>query len=268
MRFIIDLIKTVIKERKLVFSLAKDDFKLRFAGSKLGVIWGFASPFVTILVYWFVFQVGFKNGNVDNGMPYVLWLVAGIIPWFFFSEAWSTATSSLYDYSFLVKKVLFKVELLPIVKIASALFIHIFLLDIAFILLASYGYSVSLYNLQIIYYLFCEIVLIYALALITSSIAVFVKDTLQFIGIVLQMMFWMIPIVWTPEFIGDTIVLKILKLNPLYYLVSGYRDALVDHVWFWEKGTYTLYYWAFTLIVLFIGIKIYKKLNKHFADLL
>lgn len=268
MKFVVDLCQTIVKERELIYSLAKDDFKLRFAGAKLGVVWGFISPFVTILVYWFVFQVGFRNGSVNNGMPYVFWLVAGIIPWFFFSEAWATSTSSFYDYSFLVKKVLFRMELLPIVKILSALFIHFFLLDICFMLFASYGYQLNLYNLQIVYYLLCEIVLVYALSLITSSIAVFIKDTLQFIGIVLQILFWMIPIVWTPEFIEGTIVLKILKLNPVYYLVNGFREALIYNIWFWENWTYMIYFWVITLLLLAIGIKVYKKLNRYFADLL
>lgn len=268
MRFLIDLCKTIIKERKLLFSLSKDDFKLRFAGSKLGVIWGFISPFVTIILYWFVFQFGLRSGNVSNGMPYVLWLVSGILPWFFFNDAWVTTTNYLYEYSFLVKKVLFKVELLPIVKIMSALSIHIFLLDLCFILFATYGYKVNPYYLQVIYYIICEIVLVYAISLITSSIAVFIKDTIQFIGIVTQVLFWTIPIVWSPEFLGDSIILKILKLNPVYYLVSGFRDSFVDHVWFWDRPLYTVYFWVVTGILLFIGIRIYKKLNKYFADLL
>lgn len=268
MKFIIDLCKATIKDRKLIFSLAKDDFKLRFAGARLGVTWGFISPFVTIVLYWFVFQFGLKSGNLRNGMPYILWLVAGIISWFFVSEAWSSTTSVMYDYGFLVKKVLFKIELLPIVKILSALFIHAFLLDLCLILFATYGYKVDVYYIQIIYYLICEVVLVYALALITSSIAVFIKDILQLIGIIMQVLFWMIPIVWSPELIEGTIVLKLLKLNPIYYLVSGFRDCFIEKVWFWERGWYTLYFWAIVIIFLVIGISIYKKLNKYFADLL
>lgn len=268
MKFLIDLFRTAIVDRKLLFSLAKDDFKLRFAGAKLGVIWGFISPFVTIILYWFVFQFGLRSGDLSNGMPYILWLVAGIVPWFFFNEAWVTTTNYLYDYSFLVKKVLFRVELLPLVKMLSALIIHVFLIDLVFVLYATYGYRVSLYSLQIIYYLICELALIYALSLITSSIAVFIKDTLQFIGIVTQILFWTIPIVWSPEFLGDSIVLRILKLNPVFYLVNGFRDSMIDKIWFWEKPLYSVYFWMVTLILMGIGIKIYNKLNKYFADLL
>ena len=249
-------------------SLEKYDFKLRFAGSGLGVIWGFVQPFVTILLYWFVFQVGFRNGSVDNGMPYVLWLIAGIVPWFFFNEAWTGATNCLYEYSFLVKKVVFKIEILPFVKILSALFVHVFFIDLIFILFASYGYYVSIYNVQIIYYLICELLLIYALTLITSSLVIFIKDLIQIINILTQIFFWTIPIVWNPSSIHNQVLLNILKLNPIYYLIEGYRDSMVNHVGFWEKPLYTAYFWIVIAILFGVGIWIYKKLNRHFADLL
>ena len=268
MKFALTILKEAWKSRQLIFSLAKDDFKLRFAGSGLGVIWGFVQPFVTILLYWFVFQVGFRNGSVDNGMPYVLWLIAGIVPWFFFNEAWIGATNCHYEYSFLVKKVVFKIEILPFVKILSALFVHAFFIDLIFILFASYGYYVSIYNLQIIYYLICELLLIYALTLITSSLVIFIKDLIQIINILTQIFFWTIPIVWNPSGINNQVLLKILKLNPIYYLIEGYRDSMVNHVGFWEKPLYTVYFWVVIAILFGIGIWIYKKLNRHFADLL
>ena len=74
------IIKNVITNRKLLFSLAKNDFKTRFAGSFLGIVWGFIQPVVTVLVYWFAFEKGLKmaGANLATGgtFPYVLWLSA------------------------------------------------------------------------------------------------------------------------------------------------------------------------------------------------
>ena len=75
----------IYKNRKLVFSLAKNDFKTKYAGSYFGTIWAFIQPIVTICVYWFVFGLALRNGS-DKGVPFVLWLIAGLIPWFFFQE--------------------------------------------------------------------------------------------------------------------------------------------------------------------------------------
>ena len=70
--------------RKLIFALAKNDFKTKYAGSYFGTVWAFIQPVVTICVYWFVFGLALRGG-ADRGVPFVLWLVAGLVPWFFFS---------------------------------------------------------------------------------------------------------------------------------------------------------------------------------------
>ena len=267
MRFLIEICGNLLHNKRMILNLAKDDFKIRFAGARLGSIWGFIQPLVTILVYWFVFQVGFKNGSRPDGTPYILWLIAGMVPWFFFSEAWTTSTNCLYEYSFLVKKVVFNLELLPIIKILSALIVHLFFIDILLVFYAAYGYYLNIYMIQIVYYLFCELILIYGLSLVSCAFAAFLKDTAMVIGIILQLFFWMIPIVWAPENISAGILL-ILKVNPLYYLIDGYRDAMINHVWFWDKPLYTVYFWTFVLILYFLGIHAYKKLKPFFADVL
>lgn len=76
----------LFKFRKLIYSLSLDDFKVKYAGSYFGIVWAFIKPIVTILVFWFVFQVGFRNAPVSN-VPYILWLIPAVIPWFFFVEA-------------------------------------------------------------------------------------------------------------------------------------------------------------------------------------
>ena len=108
--------------RKLIFSLAKNDFKTKYAGSYLGIVWAFIQPVVTILVYWFVFSVGLKAGTVSN-YPFVLYLVSGIVPWFFFQDALNGGTNALLEYNYLVKKVVFKISILPILHCLSMHFL-------------------------------------------------------------------------------------------------------------------------------------------------
>ena len=81
-----------------VSQFALDDFKTKYAGSVLGFFWAFVQPVITVLIYWFIFQIGFKNGDVD-GYPFILWLVSGLLPWFFVSDSITNATSSLVEYS-------------------------------------------------------------------------------------------------------------------------------------------------------------------------
>ena len=83
----------------------------------------------------------------------------------------------------------------------------------------------------------------------------------------MQALFWTTPIVWQLG-IMNPLIQKIISLNPLFYIVRGYRDSFIDHIWFWERGAMNLYYWAFALAFLAIGIRTFAKCKRHFADVL
>lgn len=94
----------------LEFSL--DDFRSKYAGSAGGALWALVQPLSTILLYWFVFQICFHSGDVSDH-PFILWLISGLMPWFFVSDAISASTSSMVEYSYLVEKVRFNIDILP-----------------------------------------------------------------------------------------------------------------------------------------------------------
>lgn len=265
-KFIMKLVNELLFNKELIWNLSKNDFKTKFAGSYLGITWAFVQPIVSILVYWFVFQVGFKSAPVEN-FPFVLWLVAGLVPWFFFSEAVMNATNSLIEYSYLVKKVVFKISVLPIVKIISAVFVHIFFVGFSLLLFAAYGYYPDLYTLQVFYYTVCMIILVLGVSYITSAVVLFFRDLGQIINIFMQVGMWMTPIMWSYEMIPNQFR-WIFKLNPMYYIVEGYRDSLINKVWFWERLNTTIYFWIVCIGIFGAGTLIFKKLKVHFADVL
>ncbi len=260
------LFKELNTNRFLIWNLSKSDFKTKYAGSYLGIIWAFIQPIVTVGVYWFVFQIGFKSNPVKD-FPFVLWLVTGIVPWFFFSEALINATNSLVEYNYLVKKVVFKISILPIVKIISSLFVHLFFIVFTVMLFLGYGRVPTVHAIQIFYYSICIFVLVLALSYATSAIIIFFKDLGQIISILLQVGMWMTPIMWDVNMIPVQYQ-WILKINPMYYVVAGYRDSLINHVWLWERYNQTLYFWCIVIGVFILGAIIFKKLKPHFADVL
>ncbi len=264
----------VLHNKKLTLSLAKNDFKSRFAGSYLGIVWAFVQPIVTVVVYWFVFEKALNAGTqaTKSGInaPYVLWLIAGLVPWFYFSEAINMATNTLVEYSYLVKKVVFNISILPVVKLMSSLFVHVFFIAFMFLMYFIYGYAPTPYMLQVIYYSFAMVVLCVGFVYATSAMMVFFRDLGQIVNILLQIGIWATPIMWNINTMTNIspVVLVILKLNPMFYVISGYRDALLNNIWFWEKPGMTLYFWIFTLLVYMFGTTIFRKLKIHFADVL
>lgn len=258
----------LFQNRKLIFSLAKNDFKTKYAGSYLGIVWAFIQPIVTVLVYWFVFQVGLKSPGA-NGFPFVLWMIAGLVPWFFFSDVLNAGTNALLEYSYLVKKVVFKISILPMVKEISALFVHLFFVAFMVFLYSCYGYFPDLYFLQLLYYSFCVFVFSLGICYATCAIVIFFRDLSQIISIVLQVGVWVTPIMWNIDQVSmPSFLLKLLKLNPFYYIVQGYRDSLINKVWFFEHFDLTIYFWIVTLALFGIGTIIFKRLKVHFADVL
>lgn len=263
--------------RKLIWDLGKDDFKKKFAGSYLGTVWAFVQPIVTIFVYWFVFDKALNAGTqvtkVGIEVPYVLWLTAGMVPWFFFSDAVTNGTNALLEYSYLVKKVVFKIEILPMVKMMSALFVHLFFLLFTLLFFALSGLYPTAAVIQMIYYSLGMVCLSAGIIYITSAVVVFFKDLTQIINIFLQILVWMTPIMWNMDGMVNAgslnpAVQMILKLNPMYYIVSGYREALIDGTWFWDRPRLTIYFWTVCLLICLIGNWTFTRLKPHFADVL
>ena len=262
----IEFVKLSIDNKGLIKSLSKNDFKNKYASSYLGIVWGFINPLITIFVYWFVFTVGFRSADVGDA-PYTIWFISGIIPWFFFSDALPSTTNVFLEYSYLVKKVVFKIEILPTVKIISSLFVHLFFVLFIYVLTTIYGYYPDLCSLQFVYYSFAMIVMIFSISLFTSSVVLFFRDLGQIIGIVINVGFWATPIGWTIDMLPG-FAQRIFKLNPMYYIVTGYRDSFIDKVYFWERPYETLYFWVFCLVAFCFGVKLFKKLKPHFSDVI
>ena len=252
MNYLTSLLKELVAKRKLIWELSKADFRKRFVGSYFGVVWMFIQPIVTVLIYWLIFgPIGFKSAPPVPNASYVQWLVPGIASWFFFSEALNCGTGCLQEYNYLVKKVVFKVEILPVIKLISCLFVHVFFVAIMFIVFLVSGKRPLTY--------------------LTSAIQVFFKDMAQIVSICLQFGMWLTPIMYSEQLFLDkglTMAPMILKLNPFYYIAAGYRDSMLTGDWFFMRPTLTVYFWAVTLITMLVGLKVFKRLRPHFSDVL
>ena len=259
------------QNRHLIWKLAKNDFKKRYAGSYLGAVWAMVQPVVTVIMYYIVFDVimgaGDQPGARNTDIPYVLFLTAGLVPWFYFTEALNNGTQALIEYSYLVKKVVFKISILPIIKVIAATFIHAFFVIIMLIISAVYGFYPTIYTIQIFYYSLCTFIFVLALCYSTCAIMVFFKDIAQIISILLQIGMWATPILWNISAF-DLKVQTYIKINPLVYIVEGYRSAICEEQWFFEDFYSTMYFWIFTVVLFGIGCLIFKRLKPHFADVL
>ncbi len=253
----------------MILTLARNDFRKKFAGAYLGIVWALVQPAVTVLMYWFVFQVGLRQTRTYGGVPFILWMLAGLVPWFYFNEAVSGGARCLVEYSYLVKKVVFRFEILPIVKAVSALYVHAFFALICVLLTCAYASFPGIFLLQIFYYSGAMFFLVIALSYGTSAISVLFQDNVQIVSIALQIGVWFTPIMWNLQDLAlPKALILLFKLNPMYYIVYGYRDSLIFRVPFWQHPCLTAYFWAMTVLLYLWGTRTFRRSRPHFADVL
>jgi len=247
-------------------NLVQSDFRRRYLGTYFGIFWAFAAPFSTIGVLLFVFNVGFRSGPV-NGVSFDLWLISGLIVWFYITDAIVSGANSIIEYSFLVKKIPFSTELLPIVKIASSLYVHMVNLLLLLGLFIYHGSFPTIFWFQIIYYLIALVAFVLAISMVSAVIQVFFKDFQGVIAILMQIGLWGTPVLWDAKILPERFA-PLVYLNPANYIVQGYRDSLLFNTWFFEKPGQTLYFWIFTIVLLVLSFFVFNRAKRHFADVL
>lgn len=131
-----------------------------------------------------------------------------------------------------------------------------------------YGYYPSWFYLQIVYYEIILLLYILGVVWLTSSLVVFLKDIGQLIAMLLQFGFWLTPIFYSLNIVPQKKYHFILKLNPMYYIVEGFRNTFIYKIWFWQDMNLTVNFFIFTVIFLMIGATFFRKLRPHFADVL
>ena len=246
--------------------MAKREVATQYIGSLLGFIWTFIKPMVMITVFWVVFSVGFRV-QPKNDVPFIVWLTAGMAGWFVFSDILNGSANTMILNANLIKKTLFPSQILPLITIVSCLITHTIFLVMLFALIALQKMPFSLYYLQFFYYLFSMTIFVLGLGWAVSALNVFIRDVSQIVGVILQVGFWATPILWDIDIMPPKIQF-VLKLNPMFYIVQGYRESFIYFIPFWKHPYQTLYFWAVSIIVFVVGALIFKSLKPQFADVL
>jgi len=253
------------KYRSLILAMAVREAQGRYIGTFGGMLWMIVHPLATITIYWLVFSVGLKV-QPSSGLPFVIFLVCGIVPWLTFNETVMASTNAVTGAPHLVKKVAFPTSVLPVVHLLVSMVSHSIMLAILLVMLAVNGIPFSWAFLQALYYLGALYVLCLGIGWLVASINVFSRDVANGLSVILSFWFWLTPIVWPTSMLGKHA--GWLMLNPLYYIIDGYRDAFLGGASFWDKGVEHLVYWTICLVILIAGGRTFRKLQPDFAEVL
>jgi len=260
------LVETLLINRRLIWRLAVNSVRERYASSLLDSVWAVLHPAMMLVVFWFVFEFGLRISSAGP-VPFFLSLIVGLAAWLFFSDAVLGGINAVVSNSYVIKKIAFPLEILPVIPVIAALIVHVFILIAALAIMAVNGYYPGPKGLLLLpYYLICAVLLATGLSYLLSALNVFHSDIGQTAGLLVQLWFWLTPIVWTPEHFPPD-VRPLLEYNPMFYIVTGYRDALLltTPVQTMEAG---VKFWTITTAILTTGLFLFRRLKYDFADVL
>lgn len=258
--------KTIYMNKKLILQLGKNDFRNKFANTSLGSVWGFIQPFIFMITYVIVFQYILKTGAAGND-PYIVWYLPAMAVWLTMNDTIMTASNSIRAYSYLVKKVVFPIDVIPMISITSCAVVGVFLIIVTIGVCIAFGYMPNI--LKLIYIIIAMYAFLIAFTRLTSAICTVVPDFSQLLSIIMQLAFWFTPIIWNLTMIGGGIFLKIELCLPFTYLVTGMREVFIDgNIITKGYGIYTIIFWVITIGIYLWGNSIFKRTKKDFADVL
>lgn len=276
-----EFIKNVFKNRRLVWQMSRNDFRNKFSSMSLGTVWGFAVPMIFMAIYYVIFNFVLKSGDIvtPSGMqiPFIIWFLSGFSMWLFISDGLVNATNSIRTYSYLVKKTVFNVDIIPVFTLLSNGIVSLVVFGIAGIVCAVYAIVIGIplfpNVLFILYIIPAAFIFLAALTRLTSALATKVADVMAVINIFIQIIFWFSAILWDVKILDAKVPVlgQILRFSPFTYLVYGFRQAFTaDYlpIITAKYGLYTAGFWAITLLVFLYGNYVFNKNKKDFADVL
>ena len=262
------IIREHIQFNKQIFKLAKSDLIKTYRGAALGWSWAIVKPSMTLFVFWFAFSFGLRHGNPIEGYPFFLWLTAGMLPWFYMSEMITGGASCIRKYKHLVTKMKFPISVIPTYFNLSHLYVNIALLVITIILFAICGFPPDIYYLQIPLYMLFMFVFFTIWSLFAGLMSAISIDFQNLVRSLSTMIFWMSGILYDANNVKSHTMRAILKINPVTFIATGYRNAFIYKKWFFEAPKEMIAFFIVLLVFLLMALWAFKRLRKEIADVL
>ena len=264
-----EILKEQWQWRKQILSLGLFDLKKTSAGAVLGPLWFFAKPAVYILVFWFALEVGLRSADqTGSDVPYILWLMGGLIPWFYIQEILGTGINIFKRYSYLVTKIKFPLAGIPTIFSISTFVIQLGLVVALLVVYFICGQPLDLYLLQLPVALVLMFVFFNMFSLVTSLLSAISKDFMNLMKTLATPLFWLSGIIFNVFKLQVPIVQIILMFNPITFIVTMYRCAVYDKMWIWEKPEAVIGFIVVFAITLVVTLVIYRRTHEEVADVL
>lgn len=258
-----NVFKELKSYRELLKSNVKKEIRGKYKGSFLGVLWSFVNPLLMTLVYAMVFPFLMRGSEYEH---YTTFLIIGILPWTWFTTSISQGTWTIIGNASIIKKVYFPREILPISVVISGLvnFMISCFIIVIFLFISGIGFTINILWLPLV--IITQFLLTLGIIFITGAINVYVRDLEYIVNFIVQIVFYGTPILYSIEMFSSapSIIQTLLKCNPMGVVITSYRDILYyGNVPHFKSLLIVL---LGSIILSIVGLAIFKKLSKGFAE--
>lgn len=269
-------LSTILKDnwawRKQIGSLALFELKKRARGAVLGWAWLAIKPIIFIAVFWFALEVGLRAGDASSdAYPYFVWLVSGLIPWFYMSDMIGTGSDVLHRYTYLVNKVKFPLSGISTLYSLSTLIINAVLFIILFFIYGAYGMPWDAYLLQVPVLMLVMFVFWNMVSIMFSQLSGISKDFGQLMKALQQPLFWLSGILFNMSVLepaGFGWAANVMLFNPVTFFATAFRDAMCEKIWIWEDPALLWSFVAVFVVTAVVMTVVYKHFNEEVSDVL
>lgn len=251
----------------LAFSFAKRDFKERYVGTGLGQLWYILSPIITIFIYTVIFSdfMKMKMNLVDNSYAYSIYLVPGLLAWGTFSTLIMRLNTSFFEKASLIKKINVPMYTFQLSMFLTELFLFFISILLGIVFLLIVNQEITWVFLWMIPIMILQTLFAFGIGVIFSLFTPFFKDLKEAIPVVIQLWFWMTPVIYMKEMISKDYPF-LLTYNPFYYFVEIYQN-----IFLYSKEpemNSIIIILVMTLCSLLIAAFLYKKMISTIKDIL
>jgi lipopolysaccharide transport system permease protein len=255
--------------KELFYILTWRDLKVRYKQTVLGVAWSVIRPFLTVIVFTVVFEKAAGLKADDPSVPYALFVFAGILPWQFFSNALGDASNSLLGNANLISKVYFPRLIIPASAVITSMVDFFITFVLMLFMFVFFGYTPSVHILFLPFYVILTFFCAFGIGLYITALNVKYRDFRYIIPFVIQFGLYITPVGFSSKVLLSKlppIFQSIYMLNPMVGVIDGFRWC------FFENSPLSipslLYSIAMIALFMYIGIRTFRKMERHFADLI
>ncbi|MDO4532396.1 MAG: ABC transporter permease [Coriobacteriia bacterium] len=256
--------------RSQIWRLSKFELVKKSRGTLLSWGWFVVKPAMYVFCFWFALEIGLRGARtgIPDGVPYIVWLAAGIIPWFFMQEMLTNGCDVLHKFSHLVKKIKFPLAAISTIFTGSQLLIALILQAFMLVIYFVFGMGADIYLLQIplvlvIMFLFWNI-----FSIGFSQITAFSKDVANLLKTLSTPFFWLSGVIFPLKAVDIDWIQAVMNYNPVTFFCTVFRDAYCDKIWFWEDPALCTGFAIVFIVTLIFALFVYKRLNEEVSDVL